>query len=62
MFAKASVNFYAFNASGNRGIACSLQNLFKTRDGDRLAGGASAESDFADEFENEFEDDGDLLD
>lgn len=58
-YAKASVNFYAFNANGNRGVACSLQNLLKTNDGDRLAGGASAEADFADEFEG---DDEDLLD
>lgn len=52
-FAKASINFYAFNANGNRGIAAGLGNLLKTRDGDRLSGGASAESDFADEFDED---------
>lgn len=62
-FAKVSVNFYPFNANGNRGIAAGLQNLFKVKEGDRLSGGASAEEDFADEFENDFEDDDeDLLD
>lgn len=45
-FGRASVNLYAFDASGNKGIACGLNNLQKTEDGDRLSGGASAESDF----------------
>lgn len=53
VFAKASVNFYAYNANGNRGVAAGLQNLLKWRDGDRLAGGASAAEDFADEFEDD---------
>lgn len=61
-YGKVSVNFYPFNANGNRGIAAGLQNLFKTRDGERLAGGASAESDFADEVDNDFNEDEDLLD
>lgn len=56
-YAKVSVNFYAYNANGNRGIAAGLNNVLKTKDGDRLAGAASAMSDFADEFEDD-----DLLD
>ena len=46
-FAHVAVNFYAYNAAGNKGIAAGLNNLMKTRDGDHLSGAASAESDFA---------------
>lgn len=41
-----SVNFYAYNNSGSRGIACGLNNLQKMEDGDPLGGRVSAESDF----------------
>lgn len=51
----ASVNFYAYDTAGNRGIACGLNNLMKVRDGDFLGGRASAESDF-EEVELEDED------
>lgn len=45
-YGRASINFYAFNNAGNRGIACGLNNLQKLADGEALAGGASAEEDF----------------
>lgn len=45
-YGRASVNFYAFNAKGNKGIACGLNNVQKTRDGEALAGGSSPEEDF----------------
>jgi hypothetical protein len=48
-YGKASVNFYAFNVSGNKGIACGLNNLQFLEDGERLAGGSSAEDDFGGE-------------
>jgi hypothetical protein len=48
-YGRASVNFYNFSVSGNTGIAVGLNNLQKLEDGERLAGGASAEEDFADE-------------
>ena len=47
VYGRASINFYAFNSNGNRGIACGLNNLQKIRDGAPLGGKASAESDFA---------------
>lgn len=47
VYGRASVNFYAFNSNGNRGIACSLNNLQKIRDGEHLGGKSSAEDDFA---------------
>ena len=42
----ASINFYAFNTNGNKGIACGLNNLMKIEDGESLAGKVSAEVDF----------------
>ncbi len=31
-YARVSINFYAFNSNGNRGIACGLGNIQKVRD------------------------------
>lgn len=45
-YARVSINFYAFNTNGNKGVACGLGNIQKVADGDRLGGGASAEEDF----------------
>ena len=45
---RASINFYAFNTNGNKGIACGLNNLQKLRDGEPLGGKSRAEDDFAD--------------
>lgn len=56
VYGRASITFYAFNSSGNRGIACGLNNLQKIRDGEPLGSKASAESDFA-EFTNDDDDD-----
>ena len=47
MYARVTVNFYGYSNSGNKGIACGLGNVLKTRDGEPLSGGASAEADFA---------------
>lgn len=48
VYGRASINFYAFNSNGNRGIACGLNNLQKIADGEPLGGKARAEDDFAD--------------
>lgn len=46
-YARVSLSFYAFNTNGNRGIACGLGNIQKTRDGESLGGDrVSAETDF----------------
>lgn len=45
-YCNVSVNFYAFNANGNRGVAAGLSNIQFVKDGDRLSGKASAESEF----------------
>ena len=49
VYGRASINFYAFNSNGNKGIACGLNNLQKIRDGEPLGGRSRAEDDFADE-------------
>lgn len=48
-YGRASINFYAFNTNGNKGIACGLNNLQKLEDGERLSGGSTAEEDFGSE-------------
>ena len=49
-FGRASINFYPFSASGNKGVAAGLNNLQKLEDGENLGGSAaSAESDFGSE-------------
>lgn len=52
-FGRASVTFYAFNTSGNKGIACGLNNLMKLEDGENLGGRSTAESDFAEFAEDD---------
>lgn len=51
VYGRASINFYAFNSNGNKGIACGLNNLQKMRDGEPLGGKSRAEDDFADDDE-----------
>lgn len=53
-YGRASINFYAFNTNGNKGVACGLNNLQKLADGERLSGGSSAEEDFG---QNPWDDD-----
>lgn len=48
VWAIVSVTFYGYDVSGNRGVACGLNNIMKFKDDERLGGRASAESDFAD--------------
>lgn len=48
-YAKVSINFYPFDARGNRGVAAGLNNVVKVQDGDFLGGRASVNDDFADE-------------
>lgn len=48
VYGRASINFYAFNSNGNKGIACGLNNLQKIRDGEPLGGKSRAEDDFSD--------------
>ena len=54
VYGRASINFYAFNSNGNKGIACGLNNLQKIRDGEPLGGKARAEDDFATDDDDDF--------
>lgn len=54
IYGRASINFYAFNTNGNRGIACGLNNIQKLRDGEPLGGKSRAEDDFADDDDDDF--------
>lgn len=49
-YGRASINFFAFNAEGNKGIACGLNNLQKLEDGERIGGGSTASEDFGDDL------------
>ena len=55
-YCNVTINFYPFNANGNRGIAAGLGNIQKIKDGERLAGRTSAASDFDDLGEESFND------
>ncbi len=48
-YAKVSLNFYPFDAKGNRGVAAGLNNIVKVQDGDFLGGRSSVNDDFANE-------------
>ena len=53
-YGRASINFYAFNSNGNKGIACGLNKLQKIRDGEPLGGKPRAEDDFATADDDDF--------
>lgn len=54
VYARVSVNFYAFNSNGNRGIACGLGNIQKIRDGEPLGGKSNAADDFSTDVDDDF--------
>jgi len=48
MWGCATVSFFPYNSNGNVGVACALNNVVRTRHGERLAGGRTADQDFGD--------------
>ncbi len=54
VYGRASINLYAFNSNGNKGIACGLNNLQLIRAGKPLGGKTSAENDFASDDDEDF--------
>ena len=54
VYARVSINFYAFNSNGNRGIACGLGNIQKVKDGEPLGGKSNAADDFATDSDDDF--------
>ena len=53
-YARVSINFYAFNTNGNRGIACGLGNIQKVADGEPLGGRSNAKDDFSSLDDDDF--------
>ena len=53
-YARVSLNFFAFNSNGNKGIACGLGNIQKVRDGEPLGGKSTAADDFATLADDDF--------
>ncbi len=54
VYGRASINFYAFNSNGNKGIPCGLNTLQKIKDGEPLGGKSRAEDDFDTEEDDDF--------
>ena len=54
VYARVSINFYAFNSNGNKGIACGLGNIQKIRDGEPLGSRTNAVDDFATDSDDDF--------
>lgn len=54
VYARVSINFYAFNSNGNKGIACGLGNIQKVRDGEPLGSRSNAADDFATDGDDDF--------
>lgn len=54
VYARVSINFYAFNSNGNKGIACGLGNIQKIRDGEPLGSRSNAVDDFATDSDDDF--------
>lgn len=52
-YGRASINFFAYNSNGSRGITAGLNNVQKLSDGEPLAGGTTPEEDFADEYDDD---------
>jgi len=55
-YGRASINFFAYNTAGNKGVSAGLNHVQKLADGDYLGGRTRAEDDFDD-----YEDSDDLL-
>ena len=53
-YARVSLNFYAFNSNGNKGVACGLGNIQKIRDGEPLGGKANAVDEFTSLEDDDF--------
>ena len=53
-YGRVSLNFYAFNSNGNKGVACGLGNIQKIKDGEPLGGKTSAADDFSTLADDDF--------
>ena len=53
-YARVSINFFAYNTSGNRGIGAGLGNIQKLADGEHLSGGFVAPESEFEELDDDF--------
>ncbi len=53
-YARVSINFYAFNVNGNKGVAAGLGNIQFVKDGEPLGGKTNATDDFSTLEDDEF--------
>ncbi len=53
-YGRVSLNFYAFNSNGNKGVACGLGNIQKIKDGEPLGSKTSAADDFTTLVDDDF--------
>jgi hypothetical protein len=52
-YGRVSINFFPFDAKGNKGVAAGLNNVQKLKDGEALGGRSKAEDDFAEAVEDD---------
>lgn len=60
-FGYVAMTFYAYNTSGNKGIAAALDAVMKTKDGDRLDGAVNVDDAFAGVEDDAFGGDDDFM-
>ena len=60
MYARVSINAFAYNYQGSKGVSFGLNNVQKLRDGEAFAGASKASDDF-DALDDEDGDDDDLI-
>ena len=54
-YVRATVQFYGYDVSGNKGVGVGLNNILIIKDGERLGGGINAKDDFQDIDDDELE-------
>ena len=54
-YVRATIQFYGYDVSGNRGVGVGLNNILIIRDGERLGGGIQAKDDFKDIDDSELD-------
>lgn len=55
-YVKASINFFAFDKAGNKGVACGLNGILKTADGEPFGGSGFDINDFSEDFNSDDDD------
>ena len=61
VWARVSINAFAFNTQGNKGVSFGLNHVQKVRDGDYLGGRSKAEDDFEPLDDEDLDDEDDVL-